>query len=815
MNSSSALARQLRPIVVVKKGFNGTNLLLKTILATTLLVCYIASAKAQSGVITGNVTSGLSNTPILGISIKVLNQTDGTSTDSTGTYLLKLKPGNYSLYFSKVGYKAKSVLDIQVSNVKPIVIDVSMEEETASLNEVKITASSRLNKTLESPVSLRSIGVSEIKRNPGGNRDISKVVQSLPGVSSPVSFRNDIIIRGGAPNENRFYLDGVEIPNINHFSTQGSSGGPVGLINVDFIKEVNFYSGAFPANRGNTLSSVFEFNQKSGRSDRLGATVSLGSSDFGATVEGPIGSKTTFLASYRYSYLQALFKLLKLPFLPAYQDFQFKVKTKIDNKNEITFIGLGALDKFTLNFKADSTEENAYFLATIPTNTQKSYTVGAIYKHFRQNSFSQVILSRSYLNNQSEKFRDNDASLGQTLNYQSSEAENKFRFENTSQTGNYKINFGTGEETAGYSTNTFNLLPFGNHIYESKINFFKYNLFAQIGRPFFDNKLSLSIGARADANTYSSKMNNLFKTISPRFSASYNITDKISVNFNTGIYYQLPAYTVMGYRDSTGKLINNNVNYIQNKQVVLGFEYNTMKNTRFTIEGFYKFYKHYPVIKVLNDSISLANLGADFGVVGNSPVVGESDGRSYGVEFFAQQKLNKGFYGIFALTLFRSEFQDNDGRYIQSSWNSRYILSMTAGKILKNNWEIGAKFRLTGGSPYTPFDQGLSSLKANYNTYPQGINNYSLLNSQQLPMFYQLDTRIDKKYYFKHYSFNFYIDLQNLTFHKYDEQPVVVAVKDSNGHLQDAPGDPSRIQTKLLNRTGGNFQPTVGVILEF
>ncbi|RFZ84235.1 TonB-dependent receptor [Mucilaginibacter terrenus] len=788
---------------------------MRLILSTIILFVICFSAAAQTAVIKGTVTSGLSNTVVQNVTVKVANTNEGTVTDSAGNYTLQLKPGNYSLLFTKVGFKSRTAYDIQVNSVKATVVDVALDEETATLDEVKVVASSRLTKTLESPLSLRSIGVSEIKRNPGGNRDISKVIQSLPGVSAPVSFRNDIIIRGGAPNENRFYLDGVEIPNINHFATQGSSGGPVGLINVDFVKEVNFYSGAFPANRGNALSSVFEFTQKNGRTDRMGATLSLGSSDLSATLEGPLGSKTTYLASYRYSYLQALFKLLKLPFLPTYQDFQFKVKTKLDSKNELTLIGLGAIDRFTLNKEANDEEDKQYFLATIPENTQNSYSIGAVLKHFTRYGFSQFVVSRSYLDNKANKFRNNNESEGLLLKYASTETENKFRFENTSQRGKYKVNFGTGAESAGYTTNTFNVLPYGNRIYQSDLNFFKYNFFGQVSRSFADNKLSLSIGARADANTYSNKMNNLLKTLSPRFSAAYNFTDRLSINFNTGIYYQLPAYTVMGYRDSTGTLLNKSLDYIQNRQVVLGLEYNTLKGTRFTVEGFYKQYRNYPIVRVLNDSIPLANLGADFGVVGNDPVVGESKGRSYGIEFFAQQRLNKGFYGIFALTLFKSEFQNKRGDYVASSWNNRYILSMTAGKLLKRNWEVGAKLRFTGGSPYTPYDQALSSLVSNYSTFPQGIPAYNLLNTQVPAAFYQLDARVDKKYYFKHYSFNFYFDMQNVTGHKYDQQPIVVPVKDASGNVQPVPGDPTRIQTKFLNRKGGNIQPTIGLIFEF
>jgi len=768
----------------------------------------------QEAFIRGTVTNGVTNQPVSGTSIQVLGGAAGVVSDSLGTYSLKLRPGNYTLIFSKVGFRTVSLADIQIGTVKPTIMDVAMEQIVASLNEVKIVGSRRLNKTMESPLSLRSIGVSEIKRNPGGNRDISKVIQSLPGVSSPVSFRNDIIIRGGAPNENRFYLDGVEIPNINHFATQGSSGGPVGLINVDFIKEVNFYSGAFPANRGNTLSSVFEFNQKDGRADRLGATLSVGSSDFSATIEGPLGKRTAYLASYRYSYLQGLFKLLKLPFLPSYQDFQFKVKTKLGNKDEVTFIGLGAIDRFKLNLSADSTEENRYTVATIPVNTQNSYTVGATYKHFRPKGFMLFVASRSYLNNNAVKYKDNQESLGRILDYTSAESENKLRFESTSQQGLYRVNFGAGGEAAHYSTNTFNLLPYGNQVYNSTINFFKYNVFGQVSRPFFNNLLSLSFGLRADANTFSSDMNDLSRTISPRFSASLNLSERLSLNFNTGIYYQLPAYTVLGYRDSLNTLVNRNVNYTQNKQLVLGMEYN-LPNTRFTIEGFYKYYSHYPIIKTLNDSIPLANLGADFGVVGNNPVVGESYGRSYGLEFFAQQKLNNGFYGIFALTLYKSEFQNKSGTYVQSSWNNRYILSLTGGKLLKSNWEVGAKFRLTGGSPYTPYDQSLSSLKTNFTIYPRGIPAYNLLNTQVPALFYQLDARIDKKYYFKHYAFNFYIDMQNVTGYKYNRQPVIVPVRDPFGNVMGAPGDASRIQTKFLAQKGGNIQPTLGLIFEF
>ncbi len=787
----------------------------KTLL-TVFLTLLINFAQAQNAIIKGRITDTYNNNALSGVTISIQGISAPVKSDSLGNYTFQgLSPGVYNLRFNYLGYKQRSVFDIEVSNFKPAILDVALETEVSTLSEVNIEAPKFL-KPLESPLSLRTIGVAEIKRNPGGNRDISKVIQSLPGVSAPVGFRNDIIIRGGAPNENRFYIDGVEIPNINHFTTQGSSGGPVGLINVDFIREVDFYSGAFPASRGNTLSSVFEFKQKDGNPDSLGASLTVGSSDFAATLEGPLTERTTFIASYRLSYLQGLFKLIGLPFLPSYQDFQFKLKTRFNPKHELTFIGLGAIDQAKLNFSAENTESNQYLLANLPENKQENYTLGAVYKNYRDRGFSTLVLSRNYLNNRADKFSNNSETELKTLDYVSKEIENKLRFENTSKEGKYKINFGAGLESANYSTRTLQYVPGGIAQYQSKLNFIKYGAFAQVSAPYFNDQLQLSAGLRFDGNSYASQMNNPFKTFSPRFSAAYSVSEKISLNFNTGIYYQLPSYTLLGYRESdTGPLLNKDVDYIKSLQFVAGIEYNSLKNTKFTIEGFYKGYSGYPMIDVLGDTIPLANLGADFGVVGNRPFAGLSDGRSYGVEFFAQQRLNKGFYGIFALTLYKSEFQDKNAEYVQSTWNNRYILSVTGGKMLKRNWEIGAKFRYTGGTPYTPYDLLYSSLKSNYSVFPQGVQDYNRLNSNRLKDFYQVDLRVDKKYPFRKFNLNVYLDIQNLTSNKYETQPQLVLDRDANGNAQDVVGDPSRFKTKLLDNPGGNVLPSIGVIFEF
>ena len=528
---------------------------------------------AQNGIIKGKISDKISNEAIPFANVLVIGTDFGTTTDENGLYeITGLAPGLYNIRASFVGYEDASAFEIQVTNNKPAVADFELTSSSQKLDEVVIKAPP-FKKTEESPVSLRTIGVAEIQRNPGGNRDISKVVQTLPGVTITPAFRNDLIIRGGAPNENRFFLDDVEVPNINHFATQGASGGPVGLINVNFINEVDFFSGAFPANRGNAVSSVFNFRQREGRDDRVGGTFMVSATDIGLTLEGPIGDKTTFLLSARRSYLQFLFKIFELPFLPIYNDFQAKVKIKLDKKNELTFIGLGAYDQFELNLDANDTEEQQSILNRLPENPQWSYTNGLVYKHYRPNGYYTVVLSRSMLDNKAIKYFQNDKSNPDNLilDYQSQEIENKLRLENTVRAGDFRLNYGVGYEFARYNNSTFNRIftSAGAQTidYSSAFNFSKYNVFGQISRKFVDNRLSLSAGIRADANTYSEEMSNLLEQLSPRFSASYSLSKNLALNFNAGIFYQLPPYTILGYQQG-GEFINKNngIKYIRNNQ---------------------------------------------------------------------------------------------------------------------------------------------------------------------------------------------------------------------------------------------------------
>jgi len=782
---------------------------------------------AQSGIIKGYVRDASSNSPIDFATVQIMNTTFGANTDENGYFEIKgVKPGTYDIKASILGYEPKVISEILISNVRPSDLDFTLSVTSSNLKEVEIKAAS-FTRTEESPVSLRTIGATEIQRNPGSNRDISKVLQSLPGVTSTASFRNDLIIRGGAPNENRFYLDDVEVPNINHFATQGSSGGPVGLINVTFIREVDFYSGAFPANRGNSLSSVLNFKQKDGRDDRLGFTFTAGASDAGITAEGPIGKKTTFIASARRSYLQFLFKALELPFLPTYNDFQVKIRTKIDKKNEIYFTGLGAVDQFSLNKEANKTEQQQFILNRLPVSTQWNYTNGLVYKHYDDNGFWTFVLSRNMLNNEAVKYKDNDESNpnNKILDYKSQEIENKFRAERTLRFGDNKLTYGVLYELVKYNTNTFNVIPISGVPttinYQGDLSFNKYGAFVQYSRKFYSDKLSLSGGLRTDANSYSAQMSNPLEQLSPRASLSYLITPAIAFNANAGSYYQLPAYTLMGYRVNN-ELVNkaNGLKYISNRHFVAGFEYNTQSNSRISIEGFYKFYQNYPML--LRDSLVLANIGGDFGVVGNEPAVPFADGRTYGIELLFQQKLYRGWFGIVAYTLGWSEFQDKNKVYIPSAWDARHIVNLTLGKKFSKNWEVGINWRFQTGLPRTP-DAENSSLKQIWDLTGSAIPDYNRLNANRLGAFNQIDLRVDKRWYFKKWNLNAYLDIENLAATAIANQVTILdRPLDENetpvgGPVisnPDAPIEQQRYQTKRISDAIGTRIPSVGLLIE-
>jgi hypothetical protein len=790
-------------------------------LTISLLFSLVLSAQQNSGVIKGRVYNSKTNEGVPFASVVIWGTTTGAMTDFDGNFLFTgIKPGFTELRVSSIGFKPYISVAVMVTNSNQVNLEIPLEEAEIGIGEVVVKASP-FRKKIESPVSVRIIGIDEIEKNPGGNRDISKVIQSFPGVASTPAFRNDVIVRGGGPNENRFYIDNVEIPYLNHFSTQGSSGGPVGIINVDFVQSVDFISGAFPASKGNALSSILNFTFVDGNKEKMKYRATVGASDLGLTIDGPAGKKGTLLLSVRRSYLKFLFSALKLPFLPSYNDFQLKYKINLNTKNELTLIGLGAKDDFSFNLKANDTEFQRYILDYIPVQKQYSYVTGLVLKHFRDNGYDTWVLSRNYLNNSQYKYLKNiETDANKILDYLSGEGEIKARFERTilGEKG-FRLSYGAGYEYAHYRNSTFKRIYYGGLEqeinYNTNLKLGKFSAFGQVSRSYFNKNLSLSFGVRTDANTYSTGMSNPVNQLSPRFSASYSLTDNLNLNFSTGRYYQLPPYTALGYSNSSGVFINkqNKLKYIAADHIVAGLELLPSENIQLTLEGFFKNYSRYPFS--VRDSVPLSSKSVDYGIFGDEELVSTSRGRAYGLELLARLKEFRKINLVFSYTYVRSEFRGLDSKMIPSSWDNKHLLNLTATKILNHNWEIGIKWRFVGGAPYTAYDLEKSSYKAAWDLQGQGYLDYSKFNSSRLKAFHQLDVRIDKQYFFSGWSLMLYTDVQNVYNHKADQPALLIRDSDNSGIPVTDPLNPLKYSLKYIENQAGTVLPTIGVIIEF
>ncbi|ASB49931.1 TonB-dependent receptor [Alkalitalea saponilacus] len=795
---------------------------------TTFLLAFILafsySSAQQTTTLTGVIKDANTNELLPFTNIIIFNTTTGTSSNEDGRFeFTGLNVGFVRLQVSSLGYEPFISEEILLSAMRPNYVEIALTPTTTSLEEVRVVASPFAQR-IESPLSLQRIGLDVIERSAGASRDFSKVLQSFPGVGSTTSFRNELIVRGGGPAENRFYLDGIEIPVLNHFSTQGASGGPVGILNVDFIREVDFYSSAFPASRGNALSSVFEFRQIDPNPERPAFKATVGASELSLSVNTPITENTSGLFSVRRSYLQFLFDQLGLPFLPTFNDFQFVTKTKLNRRDEITFLGVGALDQFRLNSSPDDTEENRYILSYLPVNEQWNYTLGASYRRFIGSNNFLVALSRNHLNNTIFKYADNDDSSPDNLlnDYVSDEIENKLRFEFVANPGEYRLSAGFNLEHANYYNRTTNRI-FVNDVsrlidYETNLDLFKYGVFGSVSRRMLEERLRLSGGVRVDANSFSSSMRNPLDQISPRASASYAFLPEFLVNASVGRYYQLPPYTTLGFRDENGVLQNrfNNLKYIRADHFVAGFEYRINSNTRATIEGFRKRYADYPLS--VNEGISLASKGADFGVLGDEEVTPDSKGRAYGAEFLIQRRSPEGLSYILAYTWVNSEFTDASGDYVASSWDSGHLLTLTVNKNFNRNWDAGLKWRYIGALPYTPFDRNTSELVEAWDVRGREYLDFSRFNQERLDPFHQLDLRVDKTFFFERFSLGLYLDIQNVyNFQSRNPARLVQALDENDSPIIFTAENDSRPRYELreLRTSSGTVLPSIGVILEF
>ncbi len=768
---------------------------------------------ARTFSISGQVIATQSKLPIPYATVVVEGQPNrGAVTNNEGVFTITdVQPGIFRVIANSLGYTSTTSMDIQVSATTPP-IEISMQQSTSQIDSV-IVSRSLFARVVESPVSMRRIGVQEIEKSPGANRDVSKIVQSFPGVAfSPAAYRNDLIVRGGSPAENKFYVDGIEIPNINHFSTEGASGGPVGIINADLIREIDFYTGAFPVDKGGAMSSILDIKLRDGDLSQQSFKATLGASEVSLSGSGHFSPKTTYLFSVRQSYLQLLFKVIGLPFLPNFIDVTTKIKHKFSNRNEITFIALAGFDNLTLN-EEGKTSTSEYIVSSLPRMTQDTYTIGASYRHYSGDHSQRLSLSHTYLDNQSIKYQDNDESSIDNLNLslKSTSQRTTLQSVNRSYLESWNLRYGADVSYIQYGTDSYKRLIINdqNQInnYNSSLNYIDYAIFAGATYKSPSERFSTSIGGRMSGNDFSSKCTKLWRQFSPRISASYAVGGDFALNGNIGIYYQMPPLSALSYK-SQGTYTNSTLDFMNVKQATIGVDWHREKEIFISVEGFYKYYNDLP-ISTKND-IPLADLGDDYGTIGNEKLIQSGSGRSYGVEVLGRWQIPGRLSLVSSLTLFSSEYRtDNNSAYRPSSWDSRVIFNTSGTYFLPKNWSIGAKISATGGSPYTPYDYDLTSQIIAWDISGAPYRDYSLYHTQRLNAYAQLDLRIDKTFYFEKWMLGLYLDIQNASRSTFTQPDIPI----SSGKID--PSNPDRYILKYLKNSNNTMLPTFGVTAQF
>jgi hypothetical protein len=767
----------------------------------------------NSGTLSGRVVDAKTGEPLIGASVFLQGTDLGGATDVDGSFSIgNIPPKTYNIEASYVGYTTSIRYNIVIRSEGNIDLTFELKEQANELGEV-VVKPNPFQKSASTPLSIQELSQEEIAAYPGGNNDIAKVVQTLPGISGSVGgFRNDVIIRGGAPNENVYYLDGIEIPNINHFATQGSAGGPVGLLNVSFFEGVTLSASAFGAQYDNVLSGVLQFDQRTGNAREFTGNVRVSSSEAALTLEGPLfkgeaeTAKTTYIVSARRSYLQLLFEVIGLPFLPDYWDFQYKINHEIDEYNSIYLTGVGSIDDFSVNELDEFDPEQQASQDQVPVIKQRSNAAGISWRRrFKDNSgLMTTTLSYNTLANDFLRYEDNVAQTGLFFRNDSRETETRLRYSLTKFMGEWTTSFGGSLIGADYQNTTADQVNDLN--FQTDLSLVRYGFFAQANRRLLQDRLGFSVGLRADGNNFTDDGGNLGRTISPRLSLSYRLDPEgdWTVNASAGRYYRILPYTTLGFQSNTGDFVNKSASYIQSDHLVAGLEYLVSPSARITVEGFYKGYSDYPVS--IRDGISLANKGGGFEVFGSEPVRSVGLGRSYGAEFLYQQKFTGQFYAIGALTLYRSEFTGLDtDEYLPAVWDNQVLISLLAGYKFGKNWEVSGRFRYLGSAPYAPVDQ-----EATLEAYPAVISNFDQLGSVRLDPFSQLDIRVDKKWNFSGFSLDVFLDIQNVLAQDNPQIPQYGLDRTETGEVITPE---ELVQVSALSE--GSILPSLGIVLNF
>jgi len=672
----------------------------------------------------------------------------GTATNELGGFKISNVPvGTHSLRISSIGYIPVAKTDIVIRSKRITYVEVELKDALTELETITVSAGYFIEDDNQ-PTSSTTYSGEEIRRAPGSAGDVTRIIANLPSISKTDDQVNALAVRGGSPIENGFYLDNIEIPNINHFPRQGTSNGSLGLINVDLIKDVNFSAGGFSASYGNRLSSIMDLSFREGNRDEFDGQISFDMIGFGTVVEGPIDNgKGAWLLSARKSFLDLLKNFTDIELAPEINDYQGKIVFDINRNNRLSLLGVYGVSILDYTKTQAITDGNSNYAITDNYN----YTFGLNWRHLWHNKgYSNTSVSLQGVKYGSEAFETKSDRVLAISN--SIERQANFRNCNYYSTSDkVQIEFGfegkyiydVFDDTLGEYTN-----PVGDtiaaSIHEEEFRSSKLAAFTSfIIHP--SKRLTTTFGVRYDYFEYTS-----IGHISPRLSLSYNLSDRLTISGATGVYYQNHSPLILS-QDENFKKLEDMVAY----HYVIGLSHLIADDIKLTLEGYYKTYENIPIDSSLPQFFVLDVDNAEFNTNDYDQLVDEGEAESYGIEMTLQKKLPVVYTVLIGGSISKTRYMGLDGIWRDRVFDNQYIFSFEGGYKPSSKWEFSARWIVAGGRPYTPLNLFDSETK---NTTVLDDN---LTNEERYPVYHSLNIRADKRFYFEGSNLLIYLSLWN------------------------------------------------------
>jgi len=729
-----------------------------------------------SGSITGKVVDVTTQEPLVGANIAVLGSELGAVAEGEGNFVIKnLEPGSYNVKISMLGYQTIIKNRVVVRPGKPIFLKIEIEQEPIQLGET-VVRPSFFEKTKDAVVSSRRMDFEEIVTQPGGCYDVQRAVQALPAVVSGTDQNNEIIVRGGNYGENLFVIDNIEIPNPNHFAWQGTGGGPINIINTDFVRQIDFMAGAFPAQYGDKASSAMDIKMRDGAKDALHAKLDVGMAGAGGTVEGPIKNGTFMLSAHR-SYLSLIKSSFGMTAVPHYYNVQGKFAYNLSSRHRFTFLGMYAKDWIHIEEEATGYGTRSDIIVDAKSD---QYTIGSNLLSFFKSGYSLFTISRTL--NYWNHFVTDTLQAEIYHNY-ATEAVNTAKVDLVWRPfGTNELSFGLFLKNPSLNYDTWArpetlfiydpvrgiIIDTTDYIYTLDVkkdeSSWKFGGYLQFKRNF-GRFFTPTLGLRYDRFEYTEH-----DYFSPRLGMSLHLTKDTDLNLAYGKHYQTPEWYQLAF-----DLANHYLKSKWTDQYVAGIEHLFAEDVKASVEGYYKQYQDVPIQKAYTtaDPNDWDNI-----------YVNKSEGYARGIEFFLQKKVKENLWGTASYSYSIARMKDPRNSAIECPWDFdyRHILTLIGGyrteykKLawydkIKNKWwfhiitfvpivpadasEYSFRWRLLGSRPYTP-----KTWHPEWQKWT--IDESQKINSERMSPYKRFDLMLERRWFFGKWTLLSYFEIENL-----------------------------------------------------